>query len=72
MKWNKIFQLLAVMLMLLAFSHYMVLCRFLQYIDEIYKICVLTGLIKSDVIKLTSISNHNLLEVNNVTLIMFT
>ena len=40
-KYNKICQILAVM-MLLALSHRLVLFRCLQHMNDIYKICVLT------------------------------
>ena len=57
------------MLMLLALSHRVVPFRCLQYMNEIYKIFVLIYFYKSDVIKLTSFSTKNLLEVISVTLL---
>ena len=67
-KLNKICQIGAVMLMLLALSHRVVLFRCLR-MNDIYKICVLIYFHKPDVIKLTLFSTKNLLENTSITLV---
>ena len=57
------------MLMSLALSHRVVLLRCLQHMNEVFTICVLMCLHKSDVIRLTSISTKSLLGVTNVKLV---
>ena len=57
------------MLMSLALSHRVVLFRCLQHMNEVFTICVLMCLHKSDVIRLTSISTKSLLGVTNVKLV---
>ena len=57
------------MLMLLVLPHRVVPCRFLQHMNQTYKICKpKLWFNKSDVIKLILFSTKNLLEVTSVTL----